>query len=164
VMFHGTKRACTIAENPQNVVCCSASDCNLCCILRGSYNMERSKGGEFPKNFPLSFLFSFDRFSSLLARMFGPGIYSSLVSSKADIYSINADNMRSLKNRVMILNQVSLGRTKTMFEASHEMQHAPHLYNSVSRIQPLKKNISSCSSFFFFQHRLLQQHSRREAK
>ena len=34
----------------------------------------------------------------------------------------------------MIVNQVSLGRTKTMFEASHDMQHAPHLYNSVSQI------------------------------
>ena len=64
--------------------------------------------------------------------MFGPGIYSSLVSSKADIYTTNANG--SVRNQVMIVNQVSLGRTKTMFEASHDMQHAPHLYNSVSRI------------------------------
>ena len=48
MMFHGTQRACTIADNPQNVTCCTRTDCNLCCILRGSYNMERSKGGEFP--------------------------------------------------------------------------------------------------------------------
>ena len=34
----------------------------------------------------------------------------------------------------MIVNQVSLGRTKIMYEASHDMQHAPHLYNSVSQI------------------------------
>jgi len=108
MMFHGTKRACTIADNPQSVVCCKGTDCNLCCILRGSYNMERAKG----------------------ARMFGPGIYSSLVSSKADIYSSNVNG--SMKNRVMIVNQVSLGRTKTMYEASHDMQHAPHLYNSTT--------------------------------
>ncbi|KAF8808949.1 hypothetical protein BYT27DRAFT_7188486 [Phlegmacium glaucopus] len=108
MMFHGTKRACSIGENPKNVVCCTRNDCNLCCILRGSYNIERAKG----------------------ARMFGPGIYSSLVSSKADIYATNAD--RYVKNRVMIINQVSLGRTKMMHEASHDMQHAPHLYNSVT--------------------------------
>jgi len=108
MMFHGTKRACSIADNPRNVLCCTASDCNLCCILRGSYNMERAKG----------------------ARMFGPGIYSSLVSSKADIYAINANG--SVRSQVMIINQVSLGRTKTMYEASHDMQHAPHLYNSVT--------------------------------
>lgn len=52
MMFHGTKRACAIADNPQKVVCCAGSDCNLCCILRGSYNMERAKGGEFPIAFP----------------------------------------------------------------------------------------------------------------
>jgi hypothetical protein len=40
----------------------------------------------------------------------------------------------SMRNRVMIVNQVSLGRTKMMYEASHDMQHAPHLFNSVSRI------------------------------
>jgi len=108
MMFHGTKRACTVADNPRNVACCTASDCNLCCILRGSYNMERAKG----------------------ARMFGPGIYSSLVSSKADIYSMNKNG--TMRSRVMIINQVSLGRTKMMFEASHDMQHAPHLFNSVT--------------------------------
>jgi hypothetical protein len=48
MMFHGTKRACSIADSPRNVMCCTKSDCNLCCILRGSYNMERAKGGEIP--------------------------------------------------------------------------------------------------------------------
>ena len=78
--------------------------------------------------------------------MFGPGIYSSLVSSKADIYTENLNG--SLRNRVMIVNEVSLGRTKTMYEASHDMQHAPHLYNSVSRIQ-----LFVC----FFAHLLFQR-------
>jgi len=108
MMFHGTRRACSIADNTNNVVCCTRDDCNLCCILRGSYDMDRAKG----------------------ARMFGPGIFSSLVSSKADIYSKNVD--RWVRDRVMIVNQVSLGRTKIMYEASHDMQHAPHLYNSVT--------------------------------
>ncbi|KAF8152343.1 hypothetical protein B0H34DRAFT_724786 [Crassisporium funariophilum] len=108
MFFHGTRRGCNIAETPQSVVSCTRTDCNLCCILRGSYNMERAKG----------------------ARMFGPGIYSSLVSSKADDYSTNVNT--GVRNRVMIVNHVSLGRSKIMHEASHDMQHAPHLYNSVT--------------------------------
>ena len=53
MMFHGTKRSCSIADNPQNVFCCTKSDCSLCSILRGSYNMERAKGGEFLISFPI---------------------------------------------------------------------------------------------------------------
>jgi len=64
------------------------------------------------------------------ARMFGPGIYATGVSSKADDYSSNVDS--HLQTRVMIINHVALGRSKTMYEASHDMQHAPHLYNSVT--------------------------------
>ncbi|KDR72783.1 hypothetical protein GALMADRAFT_252042 [Galerina marginata CBS 339.88] len=108
MLFHGTRRGCRIAENRQSITSCTRTDCNLCCILRGSYNMERAKG----------------------ARMFGPGIYSTAVSSKADDYSTNVD--ATLRTRVMIINHVVLGRSKTMYEASHDMQHAPHLYNSVT--------------------------------
>lgn len=70
-------------------------------------------------------------------RMFGPGIYCTLVSSKADDYTSNAND--NLQSRVMIVNHVVLGRSKTMYEASHDMQHAPHLYNSV-RSLPLTFN------------------------
>lgn len=62
-------------------------------------------------------------------RMFGPGIYATAVSSKADDYASNQNDFT--KTRVMIANQVALGRSKMMYEASHDMQHAPHLYNSV---------------------------------
>jgi hypothetical protein len=61
--------------------------------------------------------------------MFGPGIYCTAVSSKADDYISNASDWS--KTRVMIVNHVALGRSKMMYEASHDMQHAPHLYNSV---------------------------------
>lgn len=63
-------------------------------------------------------------------RMFGPGIYSTSVSSKADDYTSNANDWT--KTRIMIVNHVTLGRSKMMYEASHDMQHAPHLYNSVT--------------------------------
>ena len=63
-------------------------------------------------------------------RMFGPGIYSTNVSSKADDYSVGFNNT-TVRTRVMIVNHVALGRTKMMYEASHDMQHAPLLFNSV---------------------------------
>ena len=107
MMFHGTRRACRIAESATDTTACHRDDCNLCRILKGSYNMERAKG----------------------KRMFGPGIYSTSVSSKADDYTSNANDWT--KTRVMIVNHVAVGRTKMMYEACHDMQHAPHLYNSV---------------------------------
>ncbi|KAF9523009.1 hypothetical protein CPB83DRAFT_822095 [Crepidotus variabilis] len=112
MLFHGTRRGCHIAESPTAVASCNSNTCNLCKILKGSYHMERAKG----------------------ARMFGPGIYSTLISSKADDYTSNTDDtiMKNVKSRVMIVNHVALGRTKIMYEASHDTQHAPHLYNSVT--------------------------------
>ena len=118
MQFHGTKRACRIAESSSDVTCCTREDCNLCRILKGSYNMETAKG----------------------ARMFGPGIYSTFVSSKADDYTSNVSYNR--ETRVMIVNHVALGRSKMMYEPSHDMQHAPHLYNSVCflpDVLPFKK-------------------------
>jgi len=108
MLFHGTRRACKIAEAATSTTACSREDCNLCRILKGSYNMERAKG----------------------KRMFGPGIYATAVSSKADDYASNQNDFT--KTRVMIANHVALGRSKMMYEASHDMQHAPHLYNSVT--------------------------------
>ncbi|KAF8955896.1 hypothetical protein BDZ97DRAFT_235246 [Flammula alnicola] len=89
MLFHGTQRACRIAESPNDVKSCSLYNCNLCSILKGSYNMERAKGKRINVN-------------------------------------------TTLRNRVMIVNHVALGRSKTMYEASHGMQHAPHMYNSVT--------------------------------
>ncbi|KAF9474500.1 ADP-ribosylation [Pholiota conissans] len=108
MLFHGTQRVCSIGETTDSVTVCTSQECNLCNIVRGSYDMEKAKG----------------------KRMFGSGIYSTQVSSKADEYSGNADPY--VHTRVMILNQVALGRSKIMYEASHEMQHAPPMYNSVT--------------------------------
>lgn len=91
------------------------------------------------------------------ARMFGPGIYCTLVSSKADDYTSNTnDNLRS---RIMIVNHVVLGRSKTMYEASHDMQHAPHLYNSVC-----PSPIQLCTELTFSSIRSLQPLILKEAK
>ncbi|PPR03601.1 hypothetical protein CVT24_007590 [Panaeolus cyanescens] len=64
------------------------------------------------------------------SRMFGPGIYSTRVSSKADDYTGNSDS--TLRTSTMIVNHVALGRTKIMHAAQHDMTHAPHMYNSVT--------------------------------
>ncbi|KJA22713.1 hypothetical protein HYPSUDRAFT_40822 [Hypholoma sublateritium FD-334 SS-4] len=108
MLFHGTRCECRIGETATSVTVCASETCNLCKIIKGSYRMERAKG----------------------QRMFGPGIYSTEVSSKADIY---ADNVGASQNKhVMIVNHVALGRSKMMYEASHDMQHAPPMYNSVT--------------------------------
>jgi len=61
--------------------------------------------------------------------MFGAGVYTSLVSSKADGYCKNVD--RTLGTKVMIVNHVALGNTKLAKAADHDMMHAGALYNSV---------------------------------
>ena len=66
-----------------------------------------------------------------LERMFGPGIYSTSISSKADDYAGATLTGTNLPTKIMILNHVALGKSKTMFDALHEMQHAPPMYNSV---------------------------------
>ena len=62
--------------------------------------------------------------------MFGPGIYSTSISSKADDYA-GATLTGTNLFKIMILNHVALGKSKTMYDALHEMQHAPPMYNSV---------------------------------
>ena len=56
--WHGTGRNCNIGDNGQTSFC-SSPQCSLCCILRTSFDMARSKGGNF-----------------------GSGIYTSSASSK----------------------------------------------------------------------------------
>ncbi len=65
-----------------------------------------------------------------LERMFGPGIYSTegVVQGRQ---STQTTWGASQNKQIMIVNHVALGRSKIMYEASHDMQHAPPMYNSV---------------------------------
>lgn len=134
LMFHGTTRSrgCTLrlppassstASSLADVVgasggkfeLCVRGDCNLCSIIRGSYDIEKAKS----------------------ARMFGTGIYSTNVSSKADIYAragaftpFTYSSTKRLKS--VILNHVVLGRTELMLAADQSLQHAPGTHNSVT--------------------------------
>ncbi|KAF6752613.1 hypothetical protein DFP72DRAFT_1070183 [Ephemerocybe angulata] len=112
LLFHGTPRTCLIGTtaSPAHTRLCERLDCSLCLILRESYDIEKAKS----------------------ARMFGTGIYSTNVSSKADLYA----SPRRLTGRAtlksVILNHVVLGRTQLMLSADQSLQHAPDIYNSVT--------------------------------
>ncbi|KAF5319739.1 hypothetical protein D9619_008877 [Psilocybe cf. subviscida] len=111
MLFHGTSRECTIGDNINNVKCCASTTCNLCCILRGSYTMAKAKNRS----------------------MFGYGIYSSSVSSKADGYSRNVGaNQYIRRPRAMVVNHVAMGKTSMMYKADHDLTHAPITFNSVT--------------------------------
>ncbi|TEB22902.1 hypothetical protein FA13DRAFT_1640556, partial [Coprinellus micaceus] len=105
-LFHGTTRTCALGSSDNHTKLCHRIDCNLCLILRGSYDIEKAAS----------------------TGMFGTGIYSTNVSSKADLYaSRNRPHLKSV-----ILNHVVLGRTQLMKAADHSLQHAPDIYNSVT--------------------------------
>ena len=61
--------------------------------------------------------------------MFGAGIYTTEVSSKADVH---VDKVGANQNkRIMIVNLVALGHSKLMYDASNGLQDAPPMFNSV---------------------------------
>ncbi|KAL2851168.1 hypothetical protein BJY01DRAFT_245105 [Aspergillus pseudoustus] len=86
--FHGTQRACRIGAGSLDP--CDNDECYICSILKKGFSTTHAN----PRG------------------MFGPGIYSSIVSSKADIYARN-HHIRSHKH-VIILCGVDLGHSVTM--------------------------------------------------
>ncbi|KAJ5810482.1 uncharacterized protein N7503_002700 [Penicillium pulvis] len=86
--FHGTQRACKIGSG--SLEPCDKEECYLCSILKNGFSLEHAN----PR------------------AMFGRGIYSSVVSSKANIYAKN-HHVRS-KKHVLILCGLDPGRVKNM--------------------------------------------------
>lgn len=66
---------------------------------------------------------------SVLDGRFGKGLYTTRVSSKANDYS---NDHPTAQTRVVIVNGVVLGRSKTMYRGSPDMARAPYPYDSVS--------------------------------
>ena len=127
MLFHGTRCECRIGETPTSVTACASETCNVCNIIKGSYSMEEANTSA-SRSWSCQSVRP-DMFNVFAERMFGPGIYTTKVSSKADVY---VDNVGSGQNkRIMIVNLVALGRSKIMYEASHGMQDAPPMYDSV---------------------------------
>ncbi|KAL2867616.1 uncharacterized protein BJX67DRAFT_371940 [Aspergillus lucknowensis] len=89
--FHGTQRACKIGAGSLDP--CDKDECYLCCILKKGFTLDHAN----PR------------------AMFGPGIYSSVISSKADIYAKN--HHIHCHKHVLILCGVDLGTPKVMQRA-----------------------------------------------
>ncbi|OQE38358.1 hypothetical protein PENCOP_c008G06901 [Penicillium coprophilum] len=75
--FHGTQRACKIGSG--SLEACNNAECYLCSILKKGFSIDNAS----------------------TRSMFGPGIYSSVVSSKANIYSRN-HHVRSHKHVLLL--------------------------------------------------------------
>ncbi|KAL2793181.1 hypothetical protein BJX66DRAFT_326235 [Aspergillus keveii] len=89
--FHGTQRACRIGAGSLDP--CDNDECYVCGILKKGFTLDHAN----------------------LRAMFGPGIYSTVVSSKADIYAKN-HHVRSHKH-VILLCGLDLGTPVTMYAA-----------------------------------------------
>ncbi|KAJ5717659.1 hypothetical protein N7488_003305 [Penicillium malachiteum] len=86
--FHGTQRACKIGSG--SLEPCDKVECKLCSILKNGFSVAHSKK----------------------TCMFGPGIYSSIVSSKANLYAKN--HRLHSKKHVLIICGVDRGNAKEM--------------------------------------------------
>ncbi|KAM7217594.1 hypothetical protein V8F06_006978 [Rhypophila decipiens] len=80
LLFHGTRRTCRIGnDHERQLEPCYDGGCHLCCILRDSLSVRKAGPGG----------------------MFGPGIYTTDISSKADIYAKN-HHLRSSKHAMLV--------------------------------------------------------------
>ncbi|KIO21983.1 hypothetical protein M407DRAFT_54976, partial [Tulasnella calospora MUT 4182] len=107
--WHGTTRLCNLGDDPSTMSCCKQYNCPLCCILWSSFRVDKVNSSGRP----------FSRF--------GPGIYSSSASSKADDYSFSA---APSYYKAMLLTTVIVGRGYKAYR-DWEVSAPPPGYNSV---------------------------------
>ncbi|KAI8676273.1 hypothetical protein NCS56_00514700 [Fusarium sp. Ph1] len=107
VLFHGTQRACHVGDPNHPLRVCNNTECRLCGILRDGFKIDRAK----------------------LTCMFGPGIYTTDVSSKADNWVMN-HHMHS-KLHVMLLCAVSVGKSEKLYRADRGRKCPSTGYQSV---------------------------------
>jgi len=108
--WHGTRRACTLGDDPDNAVLCGSPQCALCCILTSSFRKELV--GAAGRNF----------------NRFGLGIYASATSSKAHDYSSNTVYS---PYRAVILTTVVVGKGKKKTKNKESYKAAPKGFDSV---------------------------------
>ena len=97
-LFHGTRRACLVGEDGRNASLCSSADCNLCSIIKDSFDITRSGMGLVLTSSSLTtnanhrihaslpkVVFYIDAMSLAKTSIlrFGAGIYTSACSSSA---------------------------------------------------------------------------------
>ncbi|KAH9067953.1 ADP-ribosylation, partial [Lactarius vividus] len=106
--FHGTIRKCRLGDTSTDGALCKLSDCNMCSIIRSSFQLAHvGKRTNFGR--------------------FGAGIYTSATSSKAnDYYGGSASS-----NRAMLLNDVVMGEGIKLTTTDESLTKPPAGYDSV---------------------------------
>ena len=84
-LFHGTNRHCTLAEDGSRVRLCVLSKCNLCCIIRNSFDVKKCGMSRFLQR--LLSVNSCKSGSKHRFRRFGTGIYTTACSSSQSIHA-----------------------------------------------------------------------------
>ncbi|KIO27719.1 hypothetical protein M407DRAFT_23033 [Tulasnella calospora MUT 4182] len=110
LVFHGTSRHCALGEGVEPSTTCEEIGCSLCCILKTSFLL--SKAGSTGRSF----------------KRFGPGIYTSNVSSKAHDY---ANSQGYSNNKAIIVAKVALGKSKVYTKTTKYLMVPPRGYDSI---------------------------------
>ncbi|KAK4446068.1 hypothetical protein QBC34DRAFT_470722 [Podospora aff. communis PSN243] len=96
--FHGTRRACHVGDSGPYLQLCNRRVCSLCRILMDGFKMNTAGSRGY-------------------APMFGGGINSTSVSSKADNYAMNHHIKSKLHGIILCL--VFIGTYEKLHEAEH---------------------------------------------
>ncbi|TEB34609.1 ADP-ribosylation [Coprinellus micaceus] len=110
LLFHGTTRCCLLGDDPRSTRLCSVPQCNLCCVIRSSFDVKKCGTKH--------------RF-----KRFGKGIYATTCSSKADDYTANPKDTSKL--RVLLLNRVIVGKAHRRQRNATSLTEPPCGYHSV---------------------------------
>lgn len=106
--FHGTRRACSVGERTAKP--CNRQDCIICCILRDNFKLDAARRGG----------------------MFGPGIYTTPISSKADLYASN-HHIHSNQHAILIC-RVVCSRPQYLYAPDQFRRGPDPGYNSVKAV------------------------------
>ena len=80
LLFHGTRRACLLGEDVNNVRLCALNSCSLCSIIRSSFDIDKC-GPSFHAQIVNSIWFDMTSGSKHKFMRFGQGIYTTSCSS-----------------------------------------------------------------------------------
>ncbi|KIL84062.1 hypothetical protein FAVG1_12759 [Fusarium avenaceum] len=109
-LYHGAQRTCRIGESGNSLQLCHDDKCSMCGILRTSFKLKfaHKKG------------------------MFGPGIYSTPCSSKADIYAKN--HHVSSRLHAMLICHVVASKPDRKYASDHSITQPGAGYNCVEGV------------------------------
>ncbi|CAG9941520.1 unnamed protein product [Clonostachys rosea f. rosea IK726] len=114
LLYHGTQRACYAGESGDSIHNCSNAECKFCSILKESFKI--SEAGSRNRH-----------------GMFGKGIYTTPIASKADNYAKN-HHIRS-QFHAIILCRVVCDKPQLMHQADHSLvAPSSDQYNCVTAV------------------------------